>query len=139
LDFYLPLAKDYIGSPMLSALYGVWAARAGDRALSLKLLDEGYAQFRAGRFCQILEYRPDKFPEQPQAGPFFANMGGFLMSLLYGFPGLQPGWDDAEAWARHDVVLPKGWGAIEVERLWLKGKPMRLVAEQGKRSRLSPA
>ena len=139
LDFYLPLAKDYIGSPMLSSLYGVWAARAGDRALSLKLLEEGYGKFRAGRFCQILEYRPDKFPEQPQAGPFFANMGGFLMSLLYGFPGLQPGWGEAESWARHDVVLPKGWQAIEVERLWLKGKPMRLVAEEGQLSRLTPA
>ena len=139
LDFYLPLAKAYIGSPMLSSLYGVWAARAGKRALSLDLLDQGYAQFRAGRFCQILEYRPDKFPEQAEAGPFFANMGGFLMSLLYGFPGLQPGWGDADSWARHDVVLPQGWKGIEVERLWLKGKPMRLVAEDGKRSRLSPA
>jgi len=139
LDFYLARARDYIGSPMLSALYGVWAARAGDRALSLKLLDEGYARFATGRFCQILEYRPDKFPEQPQAGPFFANMGGFLTSLLYGFPGLQPGWGDADAWARYDVVLPKGWRAIEVERLWLKGKPRRLVAELGKRSRLFPA
>jgi len=139
LDFYLARARDYIGSPMLSALYGVWAARAGDRTLSLKLLDEGYARFATGRFCQILEYRPDKFPEQPQAGPFFANMGGFLSSLLYGFPGLQPGWDDTDAWARNDVVLPKGWRVIEVERLWLKGKPMRLVAELGKRSRLFPA
>jgi len=138
LDFYLPRAKDYIGSPMLSAFYGVWAARAGERALSLKLLEEGYARFAAGRFCQILEYRPDKFPEQPQAGPFFANMGGFLTSLLYGFPGLQPGWDDAEAWPRHTVMLPKGWRAIEVDRLWLKGNPVRLVAEQGKRSRILP-
>ncbi|MEA3072493.1 MAG: hypothetical protein QOD29_3939, partial [Alphaproteobacteria bacterium] len=32
LKFYLDLAADYIGSPMLSALYGVWAAYAGDRA-----------------------------------------------------------------------------------------------------------
>jgi hypothetical protein len=139
LDFYLPLAKDYIGSPMLSSLYGVWAARGGDRALSLRLLDEGYGSFSTGRFGQILEYRADKFPEQPQAGPFFANMGGFLTSLLYGFPGLQTGWKDAEGWARHDVVLPKGWRAIEVERLWLKSKPMRLVAEVGKRSRFLPA
>jgi len=61
------------------------------------------------------------------------------MSLLYGFPGLQPGWGEAESWARHDVVLPKGWQAIEVERLWLKGKPMRLVAEEGQLSRLTPA
>ncbi|UTP38034.1 hypothetical protein M9M90_12400 [Phenylobacterium sp. LH3H17] len=37
---------DYRGSPMLLALYGAWAARAGDRQLSLKLLDDGYGQLR---------------------------------------------------------------------------------------------
>ena len=30
LKYYLGLREDYIGSPMLSALYGVWAAYAGD-------------------------------------------------------------------------------------------------------------
>lgn len=90
LSFYLNLADDYIGSPMLSALYGAWAARLGDRALSLRLLDEGYALFQHGRLAQILEYRPDRFPEQPRAGPFFANMGGFLSSLILGFPRLEP-------------------------------------------------
>jgi simple sugar transport system substrate-binding protein len=44
----------------------------------------------ADRFNQILEYRPDRFPEQPQAGPFFANMAGFLCGLIYGFTGVQP-------------------------------------------------
>jgi len=136
LDFYLSRARDYIGSPMLSALYGAWAARKGDRRMALKLLEEGYAGFTAGRFTQILEYRPDKFPEQPQAGPFFANMGGFLMSLLFGFPGLEPTWKDAAEWPQREVVLPQGWRAIEVERLWLKGRPMRLLAEQGKRGLL---
>lgn len=132
LDFYLPLAKGYIGSPMLSALYGVWAARRGRRDLALKLLEDGYAKFITGRFLQTLEYRPDRFPEQPQAGPFFANMGGFLMSLLYGFPALKPGWEPPERWARQKTVLPAGWRAIEVERLWLRGRPVRLLAEQGR-------
>jgi hypothetical protein len=60
------MAQDYIGSPMLSALYGAWAARAGDRALALKLLDEGYGQFCVGRFLQTLEYRPTAFPSSPR-------------------------------------------------------------------------
>ena len=109
LDFYLPAAEDYIGSPMLSAFYGVWAARRGDRQLALKLLEEGYGRFVTGRFLQTLEYRPDKFPEQPQAGPFFANMGGFLMSLLLGFPGLKMSSGPLEDWPQRDVVLPAGW------------------------------
>jgi len=39
LDYYLDRSDEYIGSPMLSAFYGVWAARRGNRALSLRLLD----------------------------------------------------------------------------------------------------
>ena len=131
LALYLGLAQDYIGSPMLSALYGAWAARAGDRCLALRLLDEGYGQFCVGRFLQTLEYRADRFPEQPQAGPFFANIGGFLTGLLFGFTGLEPGSDDPQAWMRRPVNLPAGWSAIEVERLWIRGQPMALSARQG--------
>ena len=62
LKFYLDQAADYIGSPMLSALYGVWATRAGNRRLALKLLDEGYAQFTSGRFSQTLSTVATNFP-----------------------------------------------------------------------------
>jgi hypothetical protein len=133
LALYLDLAESYIGSPMLSALYGAWAARTGDRRLALKLLDEGYGQFSSGRFLQILEYRPDRFPEQPQAGPFFANMGGFLTGLLFGFTGLHIGPDLPQSWSERPVVLPAGWEAIEVDRLWIRGRPMRLLARHGAR------
>jgi len=130
-DYFFDRADDYIGSPMLSALYGVWAAWQGKRALSEKLLDEGYAQFISGRFLQTLEYRPDKFPEQPMAGPFFANLGGFLMSLVMGFPGLRITASGFETWPERKVVLPRGWGAIEIERLWAQGQPVSLLAEHG--------
>ena len=139
LDYYLPQASDYIGSPMLSAFYGVWAARKGDRQLALKLMEEGYKRFISGRFLQTLEYRPDKFPEQPQAGPFFANMGGFLLSLLLGFPGLKISASPVQEWPQRDVVLPAGWKAIEIERIWLRGWPFRLLARHGKKTVLSPA
>ena len=139
LKFYLDLREGYIGSPMLSALYGVWAARAGDRALSAQLMEEGYGRFCVGRFVQTLEYRQDVFPEQPRAGPFFANLGGFLLGLLTGFLGLQPGWGDAQHWARRPVVLPEGWDAIEAERVWIGGLPFKMVARQGaERAELTP-
>ena len=138
LALYLELAQDYIGSPMLSALYGAWAARAGDRVLSLKLLEDGYGRFCVGRFLQTLEYRADRFPEQPQAGPFFANIGGFLTGLLFGFTGLEPGPEEPSKWARRPVNLPAGWTAIEVDRLWVRGRPMRLRARQGELARLDP-
>jgi hypothetical protein len=139
LAYFLNQAEDYIGSPMLSALYGVWAAWAGDRALSARLLDEGYAQFSTGRFEQILEYRSDKFPEQPQAGPFAANIGGFLISLLMGFPGIQPNLGDPQSWPCRPVTLPDGWKAITIEHLWIRGRPYRLKAVQGdERATLEP-
>ncbi|MBV9978254.1 MAG: glycoside hydrolase family 65 protein [Hyphomicrobiales bacterium] len=136
---YLRLRKGYIGSPMLSALYGVWAAYAADRALSARLLEDGYGRFCVGRFLQALEYRHDVFPEQPRAGPFFANIGGFLSSLLLGFPGIRPGMDDPSSWPRRRVVLPEGWNVIEVDRLWVRNRPFRLLARHGaERAELTP-
>jgi trehalose/maltose hydrolase-like predicted phosphorylase len=139
LKFYLGLSERYIGSPMLSALYGVWAAYSGDRALSAKLLENGYGRFCVGRFTQTLEYREDVFPDQPRAGPFFANLGGFLLGLLTGFPGLRPSSAAPGDWLRRAVVLPEGWTAIEVDRLWVRGRPYRLVARHGaERAELTP-
>jgi hypothetical protein len=138
LEFYLAHADAYIGSPMLSALYGVWAARAGNRKAALKLLEDGYAAFAHDRFTQILEYRRECFPEQPIAGPFFANMGGFLAGLLTGFPHLDVAAGDPQGWATEPVVLPQGWTAIEVDRIFVHGAPMRLVARHGQRTVLEP-
>jgi protein-glucosylgalactosylhydroxylysine glucosidase len=131
LRFYLDRRNGYIGSPMLSALYGVWAAYSGDRVLSAQLMDEGYGRFCVGRFMQTLEYREDVFPEQPRAGPFFANLGGFLMGLLMGFPALRPSPGNPETWTQRAVVLPEGWTSIEVDRVWIRGQPFKLVARQG--------
>ena len=139
LEFFLQLAPQYIGSPMLSPLYGAWAARTGDRQLAARLLEEGYARLIAGRFCQTLEYDPEKFKEQPPAGPFFANLGAFLLGCLYGFTGLELGPGAPGAWAKRPVVMPSGWDGLEVERIWVHGRPARLVARQGEDSvRIEP-
>jgi protein-glucosylgalactosylhydroxylysine glucosidase len=131
LDAYLRLAPDYIGSPMLSPLYGVWAAWAGDRQQSLRLLEQGYADLVGDRYLQTDEMSPAKFPDKPRSGPFFANLGGFLMGLLYGLPGIRLGPDDPSTWPSRPVVLPAGWRSIEVERAWVRAKPARIVATQG--------
>ena len=70
---------------MLSALYGVWAARAANRQLSLDLLEQGYGRFCTGRFLQTLEYRKDVFPEQPPAGPFLCQFRGPSHGIDLGF------------------------------------------------------
>jgi protein-glucosylgalactosylhydroxylysine glucosidase len=129
--YYLGMAERYIGSPMLSALYGVWAARLGDREQSARLFDEGYAAFVSDRFLNTHEYREDRFPEQPVAGPFFANLGGFLLGCLYGLPGLRIGPGTPESWCERAVVMPEGWEGIAVERIWVRGQPAELMARHG--------
>ena len=131
LEFYLDLAPGYIGSPMLSAFYGTWAAWLGDRRLSAKLFKQGYADLAADRYLQTLEQAPARDPETPRAGPFFANLGGFLMSLLYGLPGIRLGPGRPETWPNRPVVLPAGWRSIEVERAWVRMDPARIVARHG--------
>ena len=131
LEFYLRRWPDYVGAPMLPALYSVWATMAGDRALALKLFEEGYAAYDHPRFHQCLEYRLDHEDSQVPAGPFFANLGGLLLGLLYGFTGLRPDDGDPAEWPRRPVTLPEGWREIEVERLWIRGRPARLSARHG--------
>jgi trehalose/maltose hydrolase-like predicted phosphorylase len=131
IEYFLKLAPQYIGSPMLSPLYGVWAARIGDRGAAARLLDEGYAQLMGGRFDQTLEMSPKKFPDDPQSGPFFANLGGFLQALMFGFPGLRLGAGDPDTWPTRPVVLPAGWRAIEIERAWVRMEPARVLARHG--------
>lgn len=131
LSFYLDPWRDYVGSPMLPALYPVWAAMNGDRDLALKLFEEGYAAYDHPRFHQCLEYRLDKVENSVAAGPFFANLGGMLMGLVYGLAGLVIDDGDPANWPRRPVVLPRGWSSLEVERLWIRGRPWRLSAAHG--------
>jgi hypothetical protein len=63
-------------------------------------------------------------------------MGGFLSGLLLGFPRIEPSEEGPETWSAAPVVLPEGWQAIEIDRIWVRDRPMRLVARQGERTRL---
>lgn len=139
LEFYLKHWEAYVGAPMFPALYATWAIMAGDRTLALKLFEEGYAAYDKGRFHQCLEYRPDHPDSQVAAGPFFANLGGMLLGLTLGMTGLVIDDGNPQGWARRPVLLPEGWSAIVIERIWVRGKPMRLEARHGAdRAQLTP-
>ena len=130
LRLYLDHWADYVGAPMLAAFYPAWAAWLGDRDLALKLMEEGYGAYQSGRFAQTLEYRLDK-ADGPAAGPFFANMGAFLLTLLLGLTGVRLDGGPPEGWPHRPIMLPRGWTAIECDRLWVHGRPARLRAEHG--------
>ncbi len=123
-------APRFVGTPMLSAVLGVHAAWVGRRKLAAELFERGYAAFFDDPFDAPDEYEAldSRFP---QASPMLANLGAFLGSLLYGLPGLLPNAGDPQTWAERRVVLPAGWRSIEVERLWVRGRPTRLVAAHG--------
>ena len=127
----LELADRYVGAPMLSSALGVFAARIGDRRRSLELFERGYADFVVDPFAVTLEYEPNVFPEQPRAGPFTANLAGFLLGCFYGLTGMQLTFGEPRQWCGRPVVLPEGWDAIEMERIWVRGEPTRLIARHG--------
>lgn len=137
LRFYLDRVGAYVGYPMLSAPLGAWAARLGDRALSSRLFEEGYAEFIDEPFRVANEFSR-RFPKQPKAGPLVANVGGYLTSCLYGLTGVALGPEEPSAWARRVAVMPELWDGIEVERVWARGQPIRLVANHGCRAILEP-
>lgn len=137
LRFYLDHVGAYVGYPMLSAPLGAWAARLGDRDLSSQLFERGYADFIDEPWRVANEFSL-RMRDQVRAGPLVANMGGFLTSCLYGLTGLVLGPGEPDTWARRPAFMPSLWDAIEVERVWARGRPMRMVAEHGKDTRFEP-
>jgi hypothetical protein len=131
LEFYLGLADKYVGAPMLSALLGVYAARLGDRERALELFERGYADFVIEPFSITAEYDPKVFPDQEVAGPFTANIGGFLTSCLYGLTGLRLGGDEPQSWCSRPVTMPSGWSGVYVDRIYARGVPASLTATHG--------
>lgn len=137
LRFYLDRVGPYVGYPMLSAPLGAWAARLGDRPLSARLFEQGYADFVEPPFSVTNEFSK-RFPDQVRAGPLMANVGGFLTSLMYGLTGLELGPGDPPSWARRKAAMPALWDGIEIERVWARGRPMRMVATHGSLASLEP-
>ncbi len=125
----------YVGAPMLSALLPVFAARAGKPGLAAELLEQGYGDFINEPFLE-----PDEYPrhrvDRPRASPMFANLSGYLTGLLYGMTGIKLGYGPPETWPTRPVTLPSGWKSIRLERVWIRGEPWALEAEEGKLGRL---
>ena len=123
-------APRYVGTAMLSAFLPYYAARAGLTEESARLLELGYGDFINEPYLETDEFSRVA-PDRPRTGPMFANTGGYLTTLLYGYPGLRLGSGPAESWASRPVVMPDGWSGIHVERLWMRGEPRSLTAVAG--------
>lgn len=131
IEFYLGRAEEFVGSPMMSALLGVYAARIGDRSAARDWFEKGYAEFIEDPYGETNEFSRKRHPDKPRVGPFMANLGGFLMSCLYGLTGLELSSAEPATWFKRPVVLPEGWDAIEMEQLHVRGKTAHLLAPHG--------
>jgi protein-glucosylgalactosylhydroxylysine glucosidase len=120
----------YVGTAMLSSFLAYYATRAGLREEAVELLEAGYGNFINEPFLETDEFSSTS-PDSPRSGPMFANIGGYLMTLLYGYPGLRLGAGSPETWPERPVRLPAGWKAIHVERLWVHGEGRSLTAIDG--------
>jgi trehalose/maltose hydrolase-like predicted phosphorylase len=69
-------------------------------------------------------------------GNYVSNDGSLLMAAMLGFTGLRISDGD---WAQYPAILPEGWNRITLDRVWIKGKPMRVVAENGERAVITEA
>jgi trehalose/maltose hydrolase-like predicted phosphorylase len=129
--FYLDRVDPYVGSPMLSPLLGAFAARIGDRRRALGLFEKGYADFINPPFTETDEFSRTRFPDKPRVGPFQANLAAFLTACMFGLTGLEVGPGEPRTWPARRVVMPAGWDGVDIERLIVRGKPMRLTARHG--------
>jgi protein-glucosylgalactosylhydroxylysine glucosidase len=100
-------------------------------------LDEAADLFRlaateyvTGPFDIPKEYRPY------YDGAYITNNASLLLAAMYGFTGMRIAEGD---WRKHPVSLPTGWKRIEIDRIWIKGRPWHVVAERGKPLSLTPA
>jgi hypothetical protein len=130
LEFHLGRVDPFVGTPMLSAPLGVYAAMLGDRRRSATLFERGFADFVDEPYSTPNEFSL-KLKDKPRAGPLFANLGGFLMSCLFGLSGIRLSDGDPQEWPRRPVVMPACWDGVEVERLWVRGRPATLRARHG--------
>jgi len=123
-------APSYVGTPMLSAFLPYYAARIGMQSLSEELLETGYGNFVNDPWLEVDEFT-NAVPGKPRVGPMFANIGGFLTTLFFGYPGLRLGSGEPQSWCERPVVMPAGWRGLHVERIYARGDEYSLSANAG--------
>ncbi len=124
-------ADTYLGMPMNCSNYAVWASRADEREKALAFLETGVMDLVEMSFWQTVESNQAPFAEALPKTVFVTKCGAHLTAILQGMTGLQFNGGDPQTWGKYPVALPQGWEAIEVERVWVRGAPMRLTARHG--------
>ena len=113
-----------------TAAVAAGAAYMGDRKLARDLFEQSWRLFWMPPYGMIKEAEPQTY------GCFLTDFGSMLQSAMIGFTGLRI--QDGD-WAKYPATLPEGWSSIEVDRIWVRGEPRRLVAVEGRKPQLTAA
>ncbi len=103
------------------------AAFFGDRKLAGQLFEQSWRPFWMPPFGMIKE------GEDQTYGCFLTDFGAMLQAVMIGFTGLRIHDGD---WATYAATLPEGWGSIEIDRIWVRGEPMRVIAVHGRKAQV---
>jgi len=103
--------------------FAVMAAFYGDKKKALKLFENSWKPYWVKPYGITKEY------QQYKDGCYVTNFGSLLQAVMLGFTGLRISEGD---WCKYPATLPEGWTKIEIDRIWVKGKAKKLVAEDGK-------
>lgn len=131
----LDRVEPYLGYPMLNAPLGPAAAWLGDRDRASRLLEAGYAEYVRGPYLETDEYSRTRYPDRAEAGPFMANIGGFLSGLLLWLPRIRIGPGDPGGWRAggSPLAMPSLWEGIDAQRVVIHGQEAAIRARHGER------
>jgi hypothetical protein len=104
------------------------AAFLGDRQRAAQLFEASWKESWLEPFGMIREVSSEGY------GCFVTDFGSILQTVLLGFTGIRVNEGD---WAKYPASLPQGWTKIEVDRLWMRGQPARLIATDATRAKLA--
>jgi hypothetical protein len=122
----VPGSADAVG--FTTPPWAVCAAFFGDREKAAGLFRDSWKSYWTEPFGMVREVPSHAY------GGFVTNHGSLLQSILLGFTGLRI---QERGWARYPASLPAGWERIDVERIWIRGRPMTLTALQGRKAQLT--
>jgi trehalose/maltose hydrolase-like predicted phosphorylase len=127
-DYEMKVAgSQWAGLGFAVAASSATATLLGNRAQARQLFDRSWKGVWLPPFGMIREAPTQDY------GCFLTNFGSLLQTAMLGFTGLRIRQGD---WRAYPAVLPEGWSRIEIDRLWIRGEPKRLIAEQGSKAQL---
>jgi len=109
--------------------FAACAAFFGEREKAARLFKHAWDYYVLEPFGMIREYHNQDW------GSYITHFGSLLQAAMFAFTGLRVTDGD---WCQYPASMPQGWGKIEIDRIWVKGKPMKLVAKDGKKAQLLP-